>query len=134
MHTNAGGGNSARISCPTAGTLFPPLPVQDSQPRSASRSGPDPVPTLRPRAGFTYLSFEFLSQFVESRSSAWLLLPANPHQGVNTRGAVLWSLHAEASLHSLLHLLQRLQEQGQRERKEGASEVGSVVTLVCSTN
>ncbi len=111
-----------RISCPTAGTLFPPVRVQDSQPRSASRSRPDPVLTLRPGAEFPRLSFEFLSQFVESRSSAWLLLPANPHQGVNTRGAVFWSLHAKAPLHSLLHLLQRLQEQEQRESKEARSD------------
>lgn len=91
-----------------AGTLFPPLWVQDSQPRSASR--PDPIPMLGPRAwaDFSHFSFKFLSQFVESRSFAWLLLPANPHQGVNTRGAVLWSLHAIALLHFLFHLLQRL--------------------------
>lgn len=37
--------------------------VEDSHPRSASRSRPDPIPLLRPRAWvmFTHLSLQFLS-------------------------------------------------------------------------
>lgn len=95
--------------------------VQDSHPRSASKSRPDPIPVLRPRVwvAFTHLLFKFLSQFVESRSSAGLLLPANPHQGVNTRGTVLWSLHAIAPLHSLLHLPERLHEQDEGQGQWG---------------
>lgn len=66
----------------------------------------------------TDLLLQFLSQFVEGGSLAGVLLPACPHQGVNSRGAVFWSLHAITCVHSLLHLPERLQEQKEQIAKE----------------
>lgn len=76
-----------------------------------------------------HLLFQSVSQFVKSGSSPWFLLPAGPHQGVNTRRAVLWSLHAIASLHFLLHLVKSLAS-GTRVRDSDKEEVefrGSLV-------
>lgn len=71
---------------------------------------------------FSNLLFQSVSQFVKSGSSPWFLLPAGPHQGVNTRRAVLWSLHAIASLYSLLHLVKSLAS-GTRVRDSDKEEV-----------
>lgn len=78
------------------------------------------------RSGFNHLAWsqstdlllQFLSQFVEGGSLAGVLLPAGPHQGINSRGAVFWSLHAITCLHSLLHLPERLQEQKEQIAEE----------------
>lgn len=67
-----------------------------------------------PGGSLTHLLLQFLSQFVEGGSPAWLLLPASLHQGVKSRGAVFWSIHAIAFLHSLLYLFERLQEQKEK--------------------
>lgn len=86
---------------------------------SASRSRPNPIPASRPgaRAVFTQLSVELLPQLVERGPPAWLLLPAALHQGVNPRRTVLWSLHAIALFHFLLHLFQRLEDGDGKEQK-----------------
>lgn len=84
---------------------------------SASRSRPDPILALRRRPGLTHLSFKFLPQLGEAGSFARFLLPAKHHHRVNTRGTVLWSLHAIASLHFLLHLTQSLRQQEEQDKK-----------------
>lgn len=66
------------------------------------------------RGALTHLLLQFLSQLVEGGSPAWLLVPASPHQGVQSRGAVFRSIHAIACLHSLLYLRERLQEQKEK--------------------
>lgn len=65
----------------------------------------------------TCLLLQFLSQFVEGGSPAWLLLPAHPHQGVESRGAVFGRIHAIACLHLLLYLRERLQQQQRNPRE-----------------
>lgn len=78
---------------------------------SASTSRPDSFSKLLLwcRAPFNHFLFKFLPQFGKAGSPARLLFPAEPHEGVNISRAFLWSLHTIASLHLLLHLLQRLQ-------------------------
>lgn len=102
-------------------------------------SSPDPIHGP-PGAALAHLLLQFLPQFVEGGSPAWLLCPARPHQGVKSGGAVLRSVHAIARLHSLLHLPEGLQEQrGERQRAEFVSEVelqlgGGQISNICPTS